>query len=385
MASLLLSACLSKPQPAPRSELQSEPDQPTFSIPTAIPLQTPIAPAATLPPPAPIPATEPAELAVEPSAERAATLLDLAPGDGLQLVADLPVPRTDFGVRLAFSPDGHMLLHSGGGMLIQRYDLDHNRPAGDLTGFQFMSPLTISVSSDGSAVAADDGSQIRLWNSQTGEQLNPLELPPISALTNAGFYGDRLYYTVDYQGNVLIWDPQNWGQITRFSYPGRVDGAVLYPDGDSIALLDRDRNLISIFDVDGTPLRAVEFEGVDPRLVSISPTGDRFLLHVDYGLPSEGVAVISAETGQTEYRLDLLNFRHFAVSADWQLLAAAGVDNELRLYSLPTGEHLVSQSLGAGQTRLLRMAPNSEYLGLFTIMDLGQGGAIQVWGPDPSS
>lgn len=359
-------------------------DQPAPSIPTAIPLPTPVAPIATARPD-PTAATElegqseAQTAASEPLVEQP-SLLDLQQGDQLELVADLAIPRSDFGVRLAFSPNGQLLLHSGAGLAIQRFDLLHNQPMDDLLGFELMSPLTISVSSDGAVVAADDGSQVRLWNSQTGQLTSALPLPPISALASAGFHGNRLYYTVDFNGNVLVWDPQSWGQLTQFSYSGRVEAAVLYPNGEALALQDRDRNLISVFDIDGSPVHTVSFEGTNPRLLSVSPDGSRFLLHLNYGSPEEGVAVISAETGRPELKLDLLNFRHFAVSFNWTLLAAVGVDNELRLYSLPEGRLVLSQPLEVARTMSLQMSPSAQYLGLFAIKQPGQGGAIQVWG-----
>lgn len=374
--------------PAPRSS-----DQGAFQIPTAIPLNTPAADLATAAPPnAPTaaPPTAVRQAPQQPEAPQptplvegvAPSLLELGPGDQIKLVTEIPIPRTDFGVRLAFSPAGNMLLHSGGGLTIQRYDLLRNQPASALTGFELMSPLTISISPDGLAVAADDGAQIRVWDYQTGQLTTALPLPPISALASAGFFRDQLYFTVDFSGNVLIWDPRSWGQITQFSYPGRIEAAVLFPDGSAIALQDRDQNRISVYDTDGNLRHSVSFEGSNAKLLSVSPNGDRFLLHTNYGSPSEGVRVISAETGDPQVVLDLLNFRQFAVSADWQLLAASGVDNELRLYSLPAGDLLLAQDLGVRRTMSLQLSPAAEYLGVFAIREPGQGGAIQVWGAD---
>lgn len=385
MLAVVLAGC----RPAPttpeaasaEAEIAAQPE--AFQIPTAIPLPTAeISRPAPLPHPTEEPESQPA---ADLQAETSPSLLDLEPGDQLELVAELPIPRVDFGVRLAFSPNGSMLLHSGIGLTIQRFDLLRLQPAGELTGFELNSPLTISMSPDGSAVAADDGAQVRVWDNQSGQLLNALPLPPISALANAGFYQDQLYYTVDFHGNVLIWDPQSWGQLTQFSYPGRIESAVLYPDGSAIALQDRDRNEISVYDTEGNLLRSVTFEGTYAELLSVSPDGERFLLHLNYGLPSEGVAVISAHTGQQESSLELLNFRNFAVSSDWELLAAVGVANELRLYSLPEAELLLSQQLGVRRTMSLQMSPAAHYLAVFAIKEPGQGGSIQVWGPGPDA
>lgn len=390
----LLAACQARPAsvseaPADQAVILSQADQ---AIPTALPLQTFIAPteapqaqphvAAPLSTEGPVEAEVPADPSVETGPT---TLLDLAPGDQLKLLAEIAVPRSDFGVRLAFSPSDHMLLHSGSGLMIQRFDLLNGLAAPDLTGFENMSPLSISVSPDGSQVVADDGAQVWVWNSQSGQIVNALPLPPISTVANAGYIQDQLFYVVDYHGNVLVWDPHNWGRVAQFQYPGLVDTAMLFPNGEAIAIQDHaDRTKIAVYGLDGNKQQVIHVAGEDPRLLSVSPSGDRFLLHVNYGLPSEGVEVVSASTGETLLDLGLLNYREFAVSSDWQLLAAAGVADELRLYSLPSSELLLSQPLDLSQTISLSFSPNAAYLALFGTNANGNGGDIQVWGPEQS-
>ena len=38
------------------------------------------------------------------------------------------------------------------------------------------------------------------------------------------------------------------------------------------------------------------------------------MLHVNRGLPSEGIKILSVETGEVELELPLLNYRYFAIS-----------------------------------------------------------------------
>ena len=326
----------------------------------------------------PIQALPSQEAELTPPAGR--SLLDIQPDETLQLLADIPIPRTDFGVRMAFSPSSDVLLHNGAGLLIQRFDLVRNQPLPALTGIEVFSPFTISVSPDGSVIVADDGSQMHIWSSGSGEQLNSLLLPPIGARVTAGFHADEFFFAADTSGNVLVWDPHNWGEIGRFSYPGRIASGVLFPDGKKIALQDQTKSEIAILDLQGIRLGRVPIEGDNDRLLSISPAGDRFLLHVGYGYPTEGVRIIEVETGQTVLDLPLLNFRQFAVSSDWSLLAAVGVQNELRLYRLPGGELLLAQPLGVARTLGVSMSPNGAYLAFYVFKGGDQGAAIQVWG-----
>jgi WD40 repeat protein len=221
---------------------------------------------------------------------------------------------------------------------------------------------------------------IWVWDQASGQLLSALDLPPVSSLANAGFHSDRLFYTLDFNGNVVIWDPRGWNETIRFSYPGRIESGMLFPDGQAIALQDRKKNQISIYDLTGAEIRITKFVGENAHLLSISPDGDRFMLHVDLGLPSERVEMISADSGATLLELPLLNFRRFAISDEWDLLAAIGVSSELRLFELPDGRQLLSQQVDLRQTLGLEISPSGEYLGLVGRSVQDGGGVIQVWG-----
>ncbi len=326
-----------------------------------------------------------APIAETPSAESQAaafnrSLLDVQPGETLQLLDDISIARTGFGVRVAFSPDSDVMLHNGNGLLIQQFDLAQGEPLQDLIGFEMFSPFTISVSPDGSTVVADDVSQFRVWQVDSGEQVSSLDLPPVSGVMAAGFHADEFFFAADLHGNVILWDPHSWGEISRFNYPGLIEAAVLFPDGSAIALQDRRQREIGIFDLQGTRLGTIPIEHENDLLLSISPTGDRFLLHVDYGYPTEGIRIVDVASGETLLDLPLLNFRQFAVSSDWSLLAAVGVQNELRLFRLPEGQLLLAQPLGVARTLGISMSADTAYLALYVFKAGNAGAAIQVWG-----
>ncbi len=352
-----------------------------------------VVPAPTSAPPPPTPVPQEATLpTLAPPEQRPVTtppssrsLLDLHPGEALQLLADIPIARTDFGVRMAFSPSSDTLLHNGGGLRIERFNLLGTQQLRELTGFDLFSPFIISVSPDGLSIVADDGPEIQVWRSDTGEQVATLELAPFSLVANAGFHANDLFFAVDSDGNIAIWDPDGWGEISRFSHPGLIDAAILFPDGSAIALQDRRKQEIAIFDLQGTRLGTIPIEHENDLLLSISPTGDRFLLHVNYGYPTEGVRIVDVATGETLLDLPLLNFRQFAVSSDWSLLAAVGVQNELRLYRLPEGELILAQPLGVARTLGLSMSGDASYLALYVFRSGNAGPAIQVWGRPTTS
>lgn len=368
-------------------ELAGIPSAPAAVAQAAVALATVLPPStsAPLPPtPAPLvgtlPTAVPGELPPEPAPTPSRSLLDLQPGETLRLLEEIPIARTDFGVRMAFSSSRDVMLHNGNGLRIQQFDLARGELLQDLTGFEMFSPFTISVSTDGSTVVADDVSQLRVWSVASGEQVGSLDLPPVSGVVTAGFHADEFFFAADLHGNVMLWDPASWGEISRFNYPGLIDAAILFPDGSAIALQDRRRQEIGIFDLKGNRLGTVPIEHENDLLLSISPSGDRFLLHVDYGYPTEGVKIVAVDTGETLLQLPLLNFRYFAVSQDWSLLAAVGVQNELRLYHLPGGELLLAQPLGVARTLGINMSADAEYLAFYVFKTGDQGAAIQVWG-----
>ena len=327
-----------------------------------------------------LPTTAPAQQPPGPEPSPSRSLRDIGLGEILQLLEDIPIARTDFGVRATFSPASDVLLHNGNGMVIQLISLVGGQPPHALNDFDLFPPFTISVSPDGLAVAADDGPNIQVWKSDTGEQLASLSLAPFSLVTNAGFHANDFFYAVDTNGNAAFWDPDGWGEISRFNYPGQIAAALLFPDGSAIALQDGRQQEIAIVDLKGNRLGAVPLNRDGDLLLSISPSGDRFLLHVDYGFPTEGIRIVDVATGQSLLDLPMLNFRQFAVSSDWRLLAAVGVQNELRLYRLPDGDLLLAQPLEVARTLGVSMSGDAVYLAFYVFKAGNAGAAIQVWG-----
>ncbi len=301
----------------------------------------------------------------------------------LYLQAEIPIVRSDFGVRFAFAPDDDVLLHSGAGMQIQRVDWENSQSLDVFTGFENFPPITISLSPDGSSIVADDGPMIRVWDSHSGAPVEQLQLSPLSTIIDAGFQSEDVYFAVDFYGNVALWDSNGWGEISRFSSPGRIDSGLLFPSGDAVALQDRDRNEILILDLDGQNIGSIPLREQFAEMLFGSPAADRIMLHVNRGLPSEGIKILSVETGEPELELPLLNYRYFAISNGWDLLAAMDVFNRLRIYSLPDGELLLEQELkGVVRTLGLTMSPSGSHLATYVLKGPGEGGAIQIWGPD---
>jgi len=367
---------------------QVEPAEQSTLLPAAVELEAPevlvttITPTVAPPTPASI-QSNPASAQTPPQVEASPQL-----GTGMLLLqAEIPIVRSDFGVRFAFSPTKDVLLHSGAGMQIQRIDWETSQSLDEISGFENFPPFTISLSPDGATIVADDGPMIRVWDSQSGAPVEQLQLSPISTIVNAGFQGEDVYFAVDYYGNVALWDSNGWGEISRFSSPGRIDSGLLFPSGNAVALQDRDRHEILILDLEGQNIGTVPLREEMAEMLYGSPSADRIMMHVNRGLASEGIQVLSVETGEPELEIPLLNYRYFAVSTEWDLLAAMDVFNRVRIYSLPDGELLLEQPLeGVVRTLGLAMSPEGSHLAAYVLKGPGEGGAIQIWGPgEPGS
>jgi len=364
---------------APQQELAKQPAViPAVIEPEIVP-EAPIivSPTDVAPAPVQIPSTPKIEQSSAPE-EKTQHL-----GDGeLHLQAEIPIVRSDFGVRFAFAPDNDVLLHSGAGMQIQRVDWENSQSLDVFTGFENFPPITISLSPDGSSIVADDGPMIRVWDSQSGAPVEQLQLSPLSTIIDAGFQSEDVYFAVDFYGNVALWDSNGWGEISRFSSPGRIDSGLLFPSGDAVALQDRDRSEILILDLDGQNIGSIPLREQFAEMLFGSPSADRIMLHVNRGLPSEGIKILSVETGAPELELPLLNLRYFAISNGWDLLAAMDVFNRLRIYNLPDAKLLLEQELeGVVRTLGLTMSPSGSHLATYVLKGPGEGGAIQILGP----
>jgi hypothetical protein len=380
---LLLGGAIASCSPEQPIAPQVEPVEQSVVLPASVELEAP----EELPTAIPRTDMPPTTTSIQsnPLSTQSPAPVDVSPSLGigiLHLQAEIPIVRSDFGVRFAFSPSDDVLLHSGAGLQIQRVDWENSQSLNEITGFENYPPITISLSPDGTSIVADDGPIIRVWDSQSGAPVEHLQLSPLSTVIDAGFQGEDVYFAVDFYGNVALWDSNGWGEISRFSSPGRIDSGLLFPSGQAVALQDRDRREILILDLEGQNIGSIPIREEFAEMLYGSPSADRIMLHVNRGLPSEGIKIISVDTGKTELEIPLLNFRYFAISHEWNLLAAMDVFNRLRIYSLPEGNLLLEQQLeGVVRTLGLAMSPSGSHLAAYVLKGPGEGGAIQIWGP----
>jgi len=365
---LLLAGACGSPSPSPTAS-SGAPSAATTSEPSPSPSPAPTA-SETPPPPTPAPTPTPPSHA----------LRDLEPGKALQLLSEFHIPRSSFGVRMAFSPVRPILYHNGAGLQIEGYDFEADRAVFQIQGFQSRAPFILAVSPDGSLIVAEDGTTLGIWDLATARRIGSIQMPGVLAPLSAGFVANRAFYADDESGNLALWETVHWAEVARFSYQGRSDGGLVLPGAEAVVMLIRDRGELSIVDWTGQLVRAIPVDAQPWRLHGISPQGDRALLHVDAGLGSEGLLITDLTEGGSPIRVPLLNIRAIAISPDWRTLAMADGAEILRLVDPITGEPFYSQQLEALQIHGLAISPDGTYLGVYLLREGEEGGWIQIWG-----
>ena len=361
---LLLAAACSTPAPSPTA-----PPAPAARVEPS-PSPSPAPTASEIPPP-PTPSSTP----TPPSR----SLRDLVPGEALRLLSEFHIPRSDFAVRMVFSPVRPVLYHTGVRRQIEGYDFESEQMAFQIQGFQD-DPLALVVSAEGDLILAGDGPALGIWDPATSERVSSLQMPGIFVPVNAGFVANQALYADDESGNIALWETAHWQELAHFAYRGRSDGAFVLPGAEAVVMLIRDQRELRVVGWTGQLIRAIPIDAQPWRLHGIAPQGDRAVLHVDVGLGSEGVLITELAEGGTAIRFPLLNIRAIAVSSDWRTLAIADGSEMLRLIDPSSGEQYYTQPLEAFQIHGLAISPDGALLGINLLQEGEDGGVIQIWG-----
>jgi WD40 repeat protein len=306
-------------------------------------------------------------------------LRDVGSQEALVRVAEFPVPRIGFAVRMVFSPNEPVLYHTGVGLEIQGFDFGVAQVVFRIRGFAG-NPLILQVSPQGDRIAAEDGSTVAVWDLASSEQVGSMQMSTLLSPLSGGFVGSEYFYADDEGGNLALWETSRWEPVERLSYAGRSDGSYVLPDTESVAMVLRGRREISIMDWSGMPIRTVPLAAEPWRLLSISPLGDQAALHVDVGKGTEGVLITDLGEGGAALRIPLLNIGATAMSPDWRTLAVTDGKEILRLFDPATGAQFYSQQLEAFQVKGLAFSPDGSLLAVHFLRADSTSGWIQIWG-----
>lgn len=367
-AAIFLSACTTRPTPP-------------VTAPTATVITAPARVATTDPSPAVTATSIPPSPAPTSTPSRA--LRDIKSGEGLVLVSEFPIRSSDYGVRMAFAPFEPILYHNGPRVAIEGYNFEAGEVVFQLPGFSGYSPLLLVLSDDGRLLAAENGTELGIWELSTGDKLTSLRIAPVFSPFYAGFLGIDAFWAADYTGNVAVWETGNWDETRRLDYWGNLNGVFVLPGSEAVAMLNR-KGELTIVNWNGEVARSIPISAQWSQLLGLSPEGNLAMVNTNAGLYNEEVQVLNFETAEVSASFPAQAAKAFAVSDDWHLLAIADARQIVRFIDLESGQEFYGQELNALEIRQLAISPDGDYLAVYLLRGFGNPeGWIQIWAREP--
>ena len=196
--------------------------------------------------------------------------------------------------------------------------------------------IALAFSPDGQKLAtASDDRSARLWDVETGKQLQGLEH---DGWVNAvAFSPDgQMLATASDDRSARLWDVETGNQLQRLEHDGSVNAVAFSPDGQKLATASDD-GLARLWDVEtGKQLQRLEHDG-PVNAVAFSPDGQMLATASDDG----SARLWDVETGNQLQRLEHDGPVLVATfSPDGQKLATASGDRSARLWDVETGKLL---------------------------------------------
>jgi WD40 repeat protein len=280
----------------------------------------------------------------------------------------------------ALSPDGTTLaLATPNGLWL--YDLsDPNaeaQPFGDFGGFI----NRVTFSPDGSVIAADEERQIELihlLDAATGQTILLLDDDD-----NDAWVGDLVFssdgtrlVSGNHSTHIKVWDTQTGEQLhLLIDHNREVMGLAFSPDGSRLASASFDRTL-RVWDT-STYENVFVLRGHTNRLTSVdySPDGR----WIATGSADRTARIWDATTGEVIYILEghTARVETVAFSPDGSILVTAGRDNTIRLWDTASGACL--DVLEGHTWWVVRLVFQDDH----TLISVGGNGEIRIWDISP--
>ena len=284
---------------------------------------------------------------------------------------------------MAFAPFEPILYHNGPRVAIEGYNFEAGEVVFQLPGFSGYSPLLLVLSDDGRLLAAENGTELGIWELSTGDKLTSLRIAPVFSPFYAGFLGIDAFWAADYTGNVAVWETGNWDETRRLDYWGNLNGVFVLPGSEAVAMLNR-KGELTIVNWNGEVARSIPISAQWSQLLGLSPEGNLAMVNTNAGLYNEEVQVLNFETAEVSASFPAQAAKAFAVSDDWHLLAIADARQIVRFIDLESGQEFYGQELNALEIRQLAISPDGDYLAAYLLRGFGNPeGWIQIWAREP--
>jgi len=259
---------------------------------------------------------------------------------------------------VAFSPDGKTLASAGGSVsdrtpardnIIHLWDTATGTVKTTLEGHQWY-VSSIAYSPDGNILASASADQtIRLWNLDTGETRQSIDIPNPSRWTALAFSPDGKWLAFgDEAGEIYFWDiaSATLNEDPLIGHTADIMSLTFSPDSRFLASGSKDRTII-LWDISKREMVSDPLVGHTDNVntVAFSPDGK----YLASGSDDETIILWDVATGkptgqpfvgQKDYVTSL------AFSPDGQLLTSGGYDNNLLLWDVNVGERIGGPFVG---------------------------------------
>ncbi|MFD8105338.1 caspase, EACC1-associated type [Streptomyces microflavus] len=275
----------------------------------------------------------------------------LADGSALPIGAGLILPghRAPLGETrvdsLAFSPDSKLLASGGNDLKVRVWNVADRQqvaemsvaPGPNVGGIWSVEALAFHPEGNLLAAAAMRG-KVHVWDLTDGRLVTTLRAHG-KGITGLSFHPHgSLLATSSKDGTAVLWNCSTWERVkTVDQHSGVCNGVVFHPEGNLIATCGRD-NVGRVLDIrSGEAVSAFPHQG--------------FPIRRD-GHPGEVLGVAFHPRGK--------------------IIATAGQDKRLRLWDLPTGQLLRTNTLHSITHAPLAFHPGGRFLA-------GGGNAVRIW------
>ena len=258
---------------------------------------------------------------------------------------------------VAFSPDGSRIVSGSDDNTIRLWDTQSGDNIATLEGHSG-SVRSVAFSPDGSRiVSGSDDNTIRLWDTQSGDNIATLEGHSFR-VNSVAFSpdGSRIVSGSD-DNTIRLWDTQSGDNIaTLEGHSFRVNSVAFSPDGSRI-VSGSDDNTIRLWDTQsGDNIATLEGHSEWVNSVAFSPDGSRIVS----GSYDNTIRLWDTQSGDNIATLEGHSewVRSVAFSPDGSRIVSGSYDNTIRLWDTQSGDNIATLEGHSEWVRSVAFSPD---------------------------